>query len=152
MGTCLMKEGLCNCFRGYAGPACEACATGFVFYNGLCAAISGVIGQGGSDDDPPATEPVSGPSASEKEDRWGAPGWVYAIGVVGGAAGIGAVIGFVWMGRVWLQRRVAVGLESQAELRNAIGIRGIGESRELGGELVKERGSALLMKDVWITG
>ena len=36
LGLCLFADGICECFEGYRGPACDQCAPGYYDFKGLC--------------------------------------------------------------------------------------------------------------------
>jgi hypothetical protein len=73
-GTCLLKEGLCVCYTGFAGTACEACAAGYTFYAGNCLPVAATRQEGNSTD---ALAPASVVSDAASDD--GMPKWSYAI-------------------------------------------------------------------------
>ena len=82
MGTCLLKEGLCVCFPGYAGTACEACASGYTLYAGTCQPVA-ATSVSPLEDEAPAAADVS-------RFAWaGRAWWVY---VMSGAGGVLALV------------------------------------------------------------
>ena len=98
-GTCLLKEGICNCYPGYAGAACEACADNFVFYGGYCMPIAAAQQTGdGAATAPPgaASTDADAPPVVPRSESAGTPGWVF--GVAAAAAVlllIGALLHFI---------------------------------------------------------
>jgi hypothetical protein len=83
-----MNQGICVCYPGFAGAACESCAAGHTYYSGRCLPVAATRSNAS-----PATTPrgapvaAAGGSASRSLSGW-------AFGIIGGAAMLALFVGF----------------------------------------------------------
>ena len=83
-GTCLIGQGLCLCYPGYAGDACDVCAAGHTLYDGRCLPVSATR---------TTLAAPTGSGAAGGAEASGRPAWIWAV--IGGIAAVAVVVAVV---------------------------------------------------------
>lgn len=86
----MISQGLCACYPGYAGQACEACATGYVQYNGKCLPAITTLASLAL----PAAPLAEATSSTEPLATW-----VWIVVVCGSVTVLALVVAAFYMGR-----------------------------------------------------
>mmetsp|Transcript_40426 Transcript_40426/g.114473 ORF Transcript_40426/g.114473 Transcript_40426/m.114473 type:complete len:1081 (+) Transcript_40426:226-3468(+) len=85
-GSCLVSQGDCNCFHGYAGEACSQCISGWeATGSGTCVPLI-VDSSDGEAPRPPVTpQPPLPPTVGSEDDDQAFPAWAFVLSATGGA-------------------------------------------------------------------
>lgn len=95
VGGCIISRGLCSCYPGYAGEACESCASGYIQNNGQCLpALPGSI---------VSSNTADGDSGSSADPL---PTWIWVAVVCGSLAMLALLVAAFYMGRFKTMARI----------------------------------------------